>query len=138
MPPSVLHAGGRVPEIVLAAQLVGNSGGCGIQIARTSYDLGASAAVVGDFAQRSHVHMVVIRAISAARRRRRERRRRGRRWPATATAGHREWPRNWQPWRLRTLSAALADANRLVAVLGLAVDPDRVDQHLGLANHPLH
>src|SRR6185295_581746 len=72
VPAPVLRAGGRVPKVVLLAQLVGNSRGRGIEIEGRTDDFRAAAAVVGDVAQGRHVDTLVAAAKdgSAARLRR--------------------------------------------------------------------
>src|SRR3954452_8465596 len=65
MPSSVLLAFGRVAEIVLPAQFVGDVRGRRIQIARIADDFGAAAAVVGHVTQRDDVDAVVIALLRA-------------------------------------------------------------------------
>src|SRR5688572_10374001 len=91
-----------ITEVVLLAQFVGDVGHRRIQIAEVAYDLGASAAVVGNFAQRHHVDTIVDAdrtpaarwRIAAAGLRHRN---------ATAAAATRERERNRQT-RLRLLN----------------------------------
>src|SRR5512138_3657185 len=69
VPLAILRSIRRVSQVVLAAELVGNAGRRGIQIACTADDLGPPAAVVGDLAQRERVH-AIVHAPSASRIRR--------------------------------------------------------------------
>src|SRR5436190_15450989 len=97
VPAAVLRPRGGVTQVVLLAQLVGDAGDGGIEIAHPADDLGTAAAVVGDVAQRGDVDAIVAGAAgsraSAPRngtgRRLRHGRRRGRA-PARHGKGHRD------------------------------------------------
>src|SRR5262245_26474747 len=58
MPPAVFLPTGWVAQIVLLAQLVGDACRRGIEIVRVADDLGPTAAVVGEFAERQTVNWV--------------------------------------------------------------------------------
>ena len=58
MPAPVAMSRAGVADVVLLAQFVGDVGGCRIQVARVPDNLGAPAAVVGDFTQGRDVHPV--------------------------------------------------------------------------------
>src|SRR3954453_6670356 len=93
VPFAVLGSRRRVAQVVLPAQFVCDPARRGVEISRAPDDLGASAAVVRDLAQRERVH-AVVHPSSAPRIRRRRPRRRGGRRIAAATAGHRERKRD--------------------------------------------
>src|SRR5262249_24576732 len=132
-PVAVSRAG--IAEVVLLAQLVGNAVHGRIEIPRVAHNLRASAAVVGDLAQRDDVHPVVriagedSAAASAA-----AGITRLWRWHAAATSAAREWKRNRNARRL--LNGRRRP--RTERWFGIAVDADRVDEHFGFADDALH
>src|SRR5215210_1541222 len=75
VPLPVLYTRRGVAQIVLAAQFVGDARRRGLEITRAADDLRAAAAVVGDVAERRHVHPFVAAATAAPRHRWRIRRR---------------------------------------------------------------
>src|SRR5438034_388421 len=123
MPAPVLLCRRWVTEIVLFAQLVRDVRRGRIQVARIANDLGAAAAVVGHVAQGDDVDAIIVwrpaarpaSASSAVRRLR----------PASSTAAPAR--RKWE-WN-RNRRARRRPERRLA----LAVDPDRVHEHLALA-----
>src|SRR6185436_20411070 len=133
VPLAIFRARRRVAEIILAAQFIGDPARRGIQIARASDDLGASAAVVGNLAQCKRVYAIVHAASSAPRVGGGIVGRRGWRIPTAATR-HRERKRDREA-RARPLKT---DApGHPPAELALAVDADGIDEYFRLANHSL-
>src|SRR5687767_4736549 len=65
VPPAVAMARTRVPDVVLLAQLVGDTRGCRVEIARVTNQFGAAAAIVGDLAQRDDVDSIVSAGVAA-------------------------------------------------------------------------
>src|SRR3954471_2231375 len=136
MPLAILHAGRFVAQVVLPAQFIRDSGGCGIQIARAPHDLGAAAAVVSDFTQRERVDTIVH--ASAAARIRRGIVWRWRRWIPAASARHRERKRDREPrspWPLEVVPAETTWEEPPEVVL--AVDADRIHEHFRFADDSL-
>src|SRR6476646_815002 len=127
MPPSVFRSGGRVPQVVLLAQFVGDARGSGIDVARIPNDLSAAAAVISHVAERDHVDALVAwprpRTAVAAKNLRSNRK------ASTRPAPGRKWVRHRRRPPRNTLRRRTPNG-----VVGVAVDPDSVDQHFALAD----
>src|SRR5262245_35946239 len=131
MPLPVLLRGRLVTEVVLLAQLVGNARRGLLEIRRKANDLGAAAAVVGHVAQGRRPQRVGA-AAPAMTLRRRTGRRRWRRPSAAAAARERRRERN------RTALLLVSPQSRPRHRLRGAVDANRINQRLALANPLLH
>ena len=134
VPAAVFLSARRIAEVVLLAQLVGDAGGRRIEIARIADDLGAAAAVVGHVAQRHDVDAIVVQtaaSTSAAAPATAPRRAAG----AGRSAACRRTDR--APGKRHVATApepAARGGGWRDGRFAFAVDPDRVDQHFGLAN----
>src|SRR5262245_47071390 len=60
VPSAVLLAGARVAQVVLLAQLVGDTRGRAVEVAEPAHDFRPTASVVGDLAQRLRVYALVV------------------------------------------------------------------------------
>src|SRR6267142_3038246 len=132
VPAAVFLPAGRIADVVLLAQLVGDIGSGWVEIARVAHDFRSATAVVGHVAQRGDVDPIVAAdrrsrpSATAASAPAADRRRRPAGTPAAA--GERKGHRGREPRRRLPLHCRLA----------LTVDADGVDQHLALENLRLH
>src|SRR5262245_13719709 len=121
MPAAIALSRCRIADVVLLAQLAGDSFGRRVQVARLSDDFSPAAAVIGEVAQRDRVDAIMRSRWSGPRRPCNLRTAAGPPWRTRKWNRHRRHPRRWtgRPWR--------KDGS------ALAVDPDGVDHDLTLA-----
>src|SRR5262245_32193419 len=125
MPAAVPVGVARVPQVVLLAQFVGDAGRRGAKTCGSADDLGSAAGVVGDLTQGVRIHSIARRgaappataAIAPATRRK----------AGGLTSAAREGPRYGKGNLYR-------GPDDVVAAAAGAVDPERVDEHVALAN----
>src|SRR5688572_20122276 len=116
VPAVVLLGAAGIPQVVLLAQLVGDSRGGGVEAVEAADDLRPAAGVVSDLPQRIAVDALAAAGTRPGSTDLRERR------PASPREGERDRHRHlWRPCRRRTAPRR-------------AVHAQRVDQHLALAN----